>query len=230
MKEHKVDKKRREKLTEIDTKLQVVQGVRLNWSIPKIADNVGITVVRARELVDEAYAEMHSRYIENAEKIQAVNIARLEYLYSIAETWASGQGTWREEDSEGETVTRKQLMPDRMWMKQAVEIIKAEMDVSTKALKHEDSKEKPPTTNIENMTIQQTLIAGGELYEVARQNMDEDWFSDEQAKQWADLEGEDLITINAEMVTDPRIDKLEESLNQLIPGEVDEDDDDGSGF
>jgi predicted RND superfamily exporter protein len=230
VKEHKVDKKRRAKLKEIDTKLQVVEGVRLNMSIPEIADQVGITVIRARELVDEAYSEMHSRYIENAEKIQAVNIARLEYLYSIAETWASGNGTWIEIDSEGEEQELKQLTPDRMWMKQAVDIIKAEMDVSTKALKHEDSKEKPPTTNIENMTIQQTLIAGGELYEVARQNMDEDWFSDEQAKQWADLEGEDLITINAEMVSDPRIDKLEKSLNELMPEEVIDDDDDGSGL
>lgn len=214
-------------MTEIDTKLQVVEGVRLNWSIPKIADQVGITVERVRDLVDEAYAEMHHRYIENAEKIQMVSIARMEYLYAIAETWASGKAVWYEENSEGEMEERRQIMPDRMWMKQAVEIIKAEVDISTRAFKADNDKEKPPTTNIQNMTIQQTLIAGDDLYEAARQSMERDSLDEERAIQWADLDGEDLIALNRDMVTDPRVEKLEAQLGAMLPGEEDDYDVDG---
>lgn len=217
-------------MTDVDRRLRVVEAIRLNWSIPQIADELSMTVKDVRTIVDEAHAEMHSRYIEGAAKIQMISIARLEHMYSIAETWATGNGVWYEKNSEGDEVEFKQVMPDRMWMKQAVEIVKTEMDIATKALNGNGKEDdKAPTTNINQMIIQQTLIAGDELYETARQSMEEEWLLEEQEVQWADLDGTDLITLNEEMVTDPRIEALEKEMGKLIPGEEpDNENDDGS--
>jgi len=218
LKEHKVDKKRGKKLRELDTKIAVVEAVRLNISIPQIADNLGISVGQVRTHVDAALAEMQERYMENAKKLQMINIARLEHLYGIAEVWATGKGTWMDENSEGDPVKMTQVTPDRMWMKTAIDLIKAEMDISTKAFNQEAAEDKPPTTNINTTVIQQTLIAGGELFETARQSMEDDWFLEEGNVQWADLEGEDLISITSGEHTalDPRIADLEKEMDGML--------------
>lgn len=156
--------------------------------------------------------------MENAKKLQMINIARLEHLYGIAEVWATGKGTWMDENSEGDPVKMTQVTPDRMWMKTAIDLIKAEMDISTKAFNQEAAEDKPPTTNINTTVIQQTLIAGGELFETARQSMEDDWFLEEGNVQWADLEGEDLISITSGEHTalDPRIADLEKEMDGML--------------
>lgn len=175
----------------------------------QIAKSLGLSLASVNDHIVAVKEELLFRYEEAALWFKVVNLSRLENLYEIAYPYAKGGVKYTEEDKEGNPV-EKELPPDRMWVKACIDIVKAEI-----ALLEEQKGVGGTVNNNYNVEkVEQTIIAGSNLYQQAQAEMEESWM----AGAFMDMTADDLIRMNNGEVQIGLVDERVSDLEGVVQG------------
>lgn len=177
-----------------DTMYRLVQSIRSGKTAQQMAHEFNLPVEEIRILIKDATMELTERYMEFATIHRSINHARLEYLYTIAEPMADGTflaALENESKMQKGELPNAIPVPDRHWIKAALDIIKAQNDMTTP-----DSnriREAADRTEQQNYDVPQasTLSSGDDIFWEAQQRMEETWLTAPHIM--ADYDQRDLI-------------------------------------
>lgn len=220
-------------LKDSDLRVAVLEMVLEAHPYATISSVLNVPVATVKRIVSEGLQEYNDRYLASVERLQLINIQRLEMLLSVAMPRAMGTATETLDD--GTVISSGP--PDRHWIRTVLDIIKSENDLIALEYKQQLEARKSQddmVTSEDFERAQQTLISGDELYEYALSNLSSDGFESED---YLSMDNEGLIlaqvTDKGEVVdvdpTLPKLDRLNkkvEALTKTLGLERDDDDDD----
>lgn len=182
-KQREVDSALTRKVAKFALRDAILRRARAGVKIGQIAVELDVSKRQIREILNKALTYYTSQYGEHADRLKALNLHRLEALYAVAEESAI-RGT----DEDG------QPKPNRLWMQTAVNIIKAELDlVDNENLRVSRAERDAPEDKSKVIVFQPTIVAGGDLYKLAHQNID--FQDDGHDTPWEDRGPEHLIPL-----------------------------------
>lgn len=193
-----------EDLQDVDLKSRVVSLALMGKQPAAIAREVKKPVKTVRNILDDSLSDIMELYLEQAERLHLMQLARLERLIEVSMPIALGEYKY-DDDTPSH--------PDRDFIKLVKDLIVTEMDWEDRLY---NRRAKNPTKNPD--AVDQTIFAQDDMYALAQANMELTWL-----EQYADMDAQDLIRpeiVEAAATTPslvrPEIKKLEQKVDKLL--------------
>ena len=210
-----------DEIRNLDLHLKVYEGIIAGKSIRALSEELGIRTSAVRDLMRDVGNTMMDGYHEQLEWTRARTFARLEGMYRIAAARATGTALPTDsKDDKGKSPWEG--VPDRHWMKMAVDILKAQVDLMSADEQWVKQREAENKAQLDARTVETiTITRTSEMYKHAHEAEWQSW-ADTNLEHYLSNDDEpeaievDLQTINKELK------EMEHSLGEY-PDELDED-------
>lgn len=204
-----------EELKDYDLRAKIVALALRGKQPTEIARIVGKAVNTVRTVLDDSLADVMELYLEQAERLHLMQLARLERLIDVAMPIALGEYRYTDDPEE-------KSHPDRDFIKLVKDLIVTEMDWEDRLY---NRRSKNPTKNPD--AVDQTIMAQDDMYLLAQTNMEQTWL-----EEYADMDAKDLIrpefveaAVKPNPAVRPEIAKLEKKVDKLLQESGLDDDD-----
>lgn len=196
-------------IIQTNRRLRLIQLLDMEYSDQAIADELGMSVVHVNRIKNEILDTLTQNYIQAVDGYRARSHMRYERLYRVAEAMATGSPL-----PGRPLVGLIEDMPQKDWMKIALQIISAEAelmkaDIARSGEKRDEDQEILNYTEIKSTTISRTSSLHGH----AAQQIKETWGQDDVLNYvYGDEAG--LLPLN------PPADSQQDKLDNLDPSDL----------
>lgn len=184
-----------EQLEETVEKTQMVMLALQGRQPMQIAKELGVSRKTVTMVLSEALADVSEMMLEQVERLQLINLLRMERLLDAVMPHALGGQPDLSLDPDGTLGIL--TPPDRAFVGEARQIIKLEQDWLDQLY---TMRAKNPSNDPKR--LEQTMLAHDELYDLAQENMEQEWMDE-----YVDMTAQDLLP--GGNITDADIDRIQ---------------------
>lgn len=184
-----------QKFVEKSKAMQIFELAVQNYGVQQIADKLGVTEERVRQIMAEETKRITIAMQDLRERHQTVTLARTEYIYQrLMEVFIAQLDA---EPMHG---------PNKDLFKMIKDIL-----VFQNEIVHPKNEVKAGDDNSKNLTIQQTFVAGSDFYDHALQEMQKEFLGYTVHK----VDEAEIVDLSIE--PDPRIVEIESLASKYLP-------------